>query len=498
LAAICLQTDPDDVGTGRLVAGQVQLLERQGAGLQQSNATTSDDALLDGGLGRAHGVLDAVLALLQLDLGGRADLDHRDAAGQLGQPLLQLLAVVVGVALLDLGADLVGPPGDLVSVTGTVDDRRLVLGDHDPTGAAQQVERGVLQLEADVLGDHLATGQDRDVAEHGLTAVAEAGRLHRDGLERATDLVDDQRRQRFTLDVLGDDQQRLAALHDLLQDRQQVLDRRDLAVDHEDVGVVEDGLHLLGVSDEVGRDVTLVEAHTLGEFQLQPEGVALLDGDDAFLANLVHRLGDDLADAGVATSGDLGDRGDLLLGLDILGGQSQLLGHGGDSRLDAALQAHRVGARSDVAQAFAHQGLGEHGRGGRTVTGHVIGLGRNFLDERGPGLLPRVLELDLFSNGNAVVGNRRRAPLLFEDDVAALRTERHLHGVGKGVHAPLETAPGVLVERDQLGHLAGSSQSGGFGVVGSTPATDGAHSFERLVEPTGTVVTRDLRVLTRV
>ena len=40
-------------------------------------------------------VLEAVLLLFQLGLGGRADLDDRDAAGQLGQPLLQLLAVVV-------------------------------------------------------------------------------------------------------------------------------------------------------------------------------------------------------------------------------------------------------------------------------------------------------------------------------------------------------------------------------------------------------------------
>src|SRR4029450_2026475 len=35
-----------------------------------------------------------------------ADADHRDAAGQLGQPLLQLLAVVVGGGLLDLLLDL--------------------------------------------------------------------------------------------------------------------------------------------------------------------------------------------------------------------------------------------------------------------------------------------------------------------------------------------------------------------------------------------------------
>jgi hypothetical protein len=69
-----------------------------------SSATTGDDALLDGGLGVAHGVLDAVLALLELDLGGRADLDDGHAAGQLGEALLELLAVVVGVGLLDLGA----------------------------------------------------------------------------------------------------------------------------------------------------------------------------------------------------------------------------------------------------------------------------------------------------------------------------------------------------------------------------------------------------------
>ena len=106
----------------------------------QGHATTGDDALLDGSLGVADGVLDAVLALLELDLGGRAGLDDGNAAGQLGQALLQLLAVVVGVGLLDLGADLVDPAGDLVGVAGTLDDGRLVLGDDDLAGPAEQVE----------------------------------------------------------------------------------------------------------------------------------------------------------------------------------------------------------------------------------------------------------------------------------------------------------------------------------------------------------------------
>src|SRR5439155_6203942 len=113
-------------------------------------------------------------------------------AGELRQALLQLLAVVVRVAVLDLGADLVDAARDLLGGAGTVDDGGLVLGDDDLAGLAQEVQGGVLELEADLLGDDLATGEDGDVVEHGLAAVAEAGGLDRDGLEGAADLVDDQ------------------------------------------------------------------------------------------------------------------------------------------------------------------------------------------------------------------------------------------------------------------------------------------------------------------
>ena len=180
-------------------------------GLDQRDAATGDDALLDGRLGVADGVLDAVLALLELDLGGRARLDDGDAAGELGEALLELLAVVVGVGLLDLGLDLVDPALDRGAVLLVLDDGRVVLGDDDLAGPAEQVEVGVLELETDLLGDDLATGEDGDVAEHGLATVTEAGRLDGDRLEGAADLVDDQRRQGLALDVLGDDQQRLTA-----------------------------------------------------------------------------------------------------------------------------------------------------------------------------------------------------------------------------------------------------------------------------------------------
>ena len=94
-----------------------------------------------------------MLLLLELDLGGGADLDDRHAAREPREALLQLLAVVVGVGLVDLGLDLVDAALDVVFLAAALDDRGVVLGHHDLAGGAQQVEGRVLELEADLLGD---------------------------------------------------------------------------------------------------------------------------------------------------------------------------------------------------------------------------------------------------------------------------------------------------------------------------------------------------------
>src|SRR5580693_6394796 len=114
-----------------------------------------------------------MLLLLHLGLGGSADLDHRDTTGQLRETLLELLLVEVRIGVLDLGLDLVDPALDRVALAITVDDRRGVLGDDHATSAAELRDLRVLELEAHLLGDHLTTGQDRDVLEHPLAAIPE-------------------------------------------------------------------------------------------------------------------------------------------------------------------------------------------------------------------------------------------------------------------------------------------------------------------------------------
>ena len=125
--------------------------------------------------------------------------------------------------------------------------------------------------------------------------------------------------------------------------------------------------------------------------------------------------------------------------------------------LDALLQAHRVGAGGHVAQALVDHRPRQHGGRGGAVTGDVVGLLGDFLDQLGADLLVGVLELDLLGDGHAVVGDGGRAPLLLQHDVAALRAERDADGVGELVHALLEGAAGLLVERDHLRHGMRSS-----------------------------------------
>src|SRR4030095_3008520 len=103
-------------------------------------------------------------------------------------------------------------------------------------------------------------------------------------------------------------------------------------------------------------------------------------------------------------------------------------------------------AGGHVLEALTDDRLGQHGRGRRAVTGDVVGRRGDLADELRALVLERVLDLDLAGDGDAVVRDRRRPELLVEDDVAALRAERHLDRVGEGVDSPLARAARLLLE----------------------------------------------------
>src|SRR5690606_15223403 len=110
---------------------------------KQGHATAGDDALFDGGPGGGDGILDAVLLLLQLHLGGGADLDDYDTTGQLGETLLELLTIPVRVGVLDLTLDLLDASLDVGIGATAIDDGGVVLRHDDLAGPAQHVDGDV-------------------------------------------------------------------------------------------------------------------------------------------------------------------------------------------------------------------------------------------------------------------------------------------------------------------------------------------------------------------
>src|SRR5690606_30276039 len=89
---------------------------------------------------------------------------------------------------------------------------------------------------------------------------------------------------------------------------------------------------------------------------------------------------------------------------------------------------------------------GQNRRGRGAVAGDVVGLRRDFADHLRAHVLELVLKLDLLGDGDAVLGDARRAERLVDDDVAALGAERDLHRVGEDVDAAQHALAGVAGE----------------------------------------------------
>ena len=212
----------------------------------------------------------------------------------------------------------------------------------------------------------------------------------------------------------------------------------------QNVGVLELGLHPFRIGDEVGREVAAVELHALDHFERGLQALGFFDRDHAFLADLLHRLGDDVADGGVVVGRDGADLGDFAAVLGGLGEALEFADHGLDGAIDAALERHRVVAGGDHLHPFGVDRAREHGRRGGAVTGDVGGLGGDLFDHLGAHVLELVFELDFLGDGYAVLGHGGRAEALLEHDVAPLGAERHGHGVGQDIDAAQNLLAGLL------------------------------------------------------
>ncbi len=95
-----------------------------------------------------------------------------------------------------------------------------------------------LELDAEVFGDGLAAGEDGDIAEHGLAAVAEARALTAATLSVPRSLLTTRVASASPSTSSAMMRSGFGSFGDLLEQREQVLHRRDLLLVDQDVGVL--------------------------------------------------------------------------------------------------------------------------------------------------------------------------------------------------------------------------------------------------------------------
>jgi len=145
------------------------------------------------------------------------------------------------------------------------------------------LQRDVLELDAEIFRDRLTAGQHRDVLQHGLAAIAEARRLDGGNLETTAETVHNERGQGLAFDVFGDDHSGLPVCTIASQERKKFVQAGELLLVDQDVGIVHFNAHLVGVGDEVGRDVAAVELHAFDDLEFGLERLGFFNRDDALV-----------------------------------------------------------------------------------------------------------------------------------------------------------------------------------------------------------------------
>src|SRR6185437_13345769 len=220
------------------------------------DTAAGNDTFFNCSAGSVQGVVDAVFLFFHFYFGSSTYVENGYTAGQFGQTLLQLFLIVIGSGGFDLGLDLVDAGRDLVFFTLSTNDRGVVFVDTYRCRSAQIAQISAFQFITLLFADHDTLGEDRDVLEHFLAAVAKAGSLNGSHLDGTPKFIDYEGSECFTFEVFGNDHQRTAALCNLFQDMQDILHGTDLFIIDQDIRILQLGFHLLAIGNEIRGEIT--------------------------------------------------------------------------------------------------------------------------------------------------------------------------------------------------------------------------------------------------
>ncbi len=335
----------------------------------------------------------------------------------------------------------------------TIHDSGVVLGYSYLVGRTQHIEGSLLQLQALLLRDNDTTSQYGDILQHSLATVSEARSLHCANLQATTQTVNYQCSQSLRIYILSDNEQWTTTLGSWLQDRQELLQVRNLLVVEKDIWIIHHALHLVGIGHEVTAQVTTVELHTLYHTDVSVAALALLDGDDTILRNLAHSVSQELTNLSVVVGRNSGNLLNLVIVvIHLLSMSLDVLHDSSHSLVDTTLQVHWVGTCGNVLQALVYDSLSQDSSGSCTITCVIASLAGYTLYELSACVLKLVLQFYFLGNGNTILSNLRSTKLLFDYHVAALRSESYLHCVSQLIDTLLQEVASIHIVFNIFSH----------------------------------------------
>ena len=211
---------------------------------------------------------------------------------------------------------------------------------------------------------------------------------------------------------------------------------------------------IIFVGHEVRGQVAAFELHPFNQIDFGLRLATFFDGDDSVLADLQQGVGQDAADFLVVVTGDGSDGFNRL----AIGGRHGLrhLLEVFDDRfhglLHTAAQSDRSRPSCDELQTFAEHRFGED-RGGRgAVPGRVAGLAGRFLHQLDTTVLEFVFQLDVLSDGHAVLGDLRSAPAFVENRITASWSQGAGDSPSQLGDALQELLTSIFVKTEQFSH----------------------------------------------
>ena len=336
---------------------------------------------------------------------------------------------------------------DVLFVTGTVYDGRVILGNSYLVGSTQHFDSSLFQLQTFFLADDNTTGQHCNILQHFLATVTEARSLHCTNLQLRTQTVYNQSCQRFAIHIFCNNQQRTTGLYCRFEDRQEIFQVGNLLIINQDVRFFHFALHLLRIGNEVSREVTTVELHTFNHTDSSISTLCLFDSDNTVFGNFAHSVCNQLADNGVV----VGRNGSNLLNLVIVVTHCfrlafDRINHFGNSLVDTAFDIHRASTGSHVLQTFGYDSLSQNSSSCSTITCIITGLGSNFLYQLCAGILICVCQLNFFRYRYTIFRDVGSTEFLFDDNVTTFRAEGYFHCICQCVDTFLQLVAGIDIE----------------------------------------------------